>query len=155
LAPAGAGGASPAERDVPDPAEVVAEADYRRYLMQRVLAVVQRDFQTATWQAFWETVIEGWPAAEAAAEVGLKADAVYAALARVRLGLRQELEGLLDWGWPGAETPRFSAVPRQMICRNTFQEIKLRPRPRCPTRDFYATSPCATLLSSNAYLSRA
>src|SRR5262245_45357275 len=41
-----------------DPAEQIAEADYRAYLTRRVLHILQRDFQPATWQAFWDCLIE-------------------------------------------------------------------------------------------------
>jgi RNA polymerase sigma-70 factor (ECF subfamily) len=82
--------------DAADPADVVAEADYRAHLMRRVLHIVRRDFQPATWQAFYETVCNGRSAAEVAAELGLRVDAVYAAVARVRRRLCRELEGCLD-----------------------------------------------------------
>jgi RNA polymerase sigma-70 factor (ECF subfamily) len=79
-----------------DPADQLAEADYREQLTRRTLQILQRDFQPATWQAFWGCLIEGRPAAEVGQGLGLSAEAVYAAVARVRRRLRQELKGFLD-----------------------------------------------------------
>jgi RNA polymerase sigma-70 factor (ECF subfamily) len=43
-----------------------------------------------TWQAFWLTAIEGWPAAKAAAKLGMTIAAVYVATNRVGTMLRAE-----------------------------------------------------------------
>ncbi len=72
------------------------EVEYRQQLAGRALAVMSRDFQPATWKAFWEQVVEGRPAADAAAELGLSVGAAYAAKFRVLDRLRQEMAGLLD-----------------------------------------------------------
>ncbi len=72
------------------------EADYRRYLVDRALAVMQREFQPATWRACWEVVVNGRPAEDVGAELGLSAAAVRAAKYRVLNRLRRELDGLLD-----------------------------------------------------------
>jgi RNA polymerase sigma-70 factor (ECF subfamily) len=80
----------------PDPAELRAEAEYRGELARRALELMQKDFQPTTWKACWETIAEGRPAAEVAAELGLTVSAVYCANCRVLGRLRQELAGLLD-----------------------------------------------------------
>jgi RNA polymerase sigma-70 factor (ECF subfamily) len=80
----------------PDKLEALWDAEYHRCLAGRALAVMQGDFQEATWRACWETVAAGRPAAEVAAELGLTVGAVYAAKFRVLDRLRQELRGLLD-----------------------------------------------------------
>jgi len=72
------------------------EVDYRKQLVQRALSIMSRDFQPATWKAFWEQVVEGRPAAEVAAELGLTIGAAYAAKFRVLNRLRQEMAGMLD-----------------------------------------------------------
>jgi RNA polymerase sigma-70 factor (ECF subfamily) len=97
--PAAAVPHDPAELDqLPDPHRIdeIPEADYRRHLVSQALRLMQRDFQRATWQACWQTVVEGRPAAAVAAELGMSRDAVYAARSRVLRRLRQELAGLLD-----------------------------------------------------------
>jgi len=76
--------------------EAITEAEYREYLVRRALELMQADFHPTTWKAFWECVTEERPAAEVAAELGLKVEAVYTAKSRVLRRLRKELEGLLD-----------------------------------------------------------
>ena len=72
------------------------EGEYRQQLVGRALAIMSRDFQPATWKAFWEQVVEERPAAEVAAELGLTVRAAYAAKLRVLDRLRQEMAGMLD-----------------------------------------------------------
>jgi len=80
----------------PDENAAFAEAEYRQHLVSRALRLMQAEFQPRTWQACWEHVVSGRPAAEVAAELGLSIDPVYAAKSRVLRRLRQELQGLLD-----------------------------------------------------------
>jgi RNA polymerase sigma-70 factor (ECF subfamily) len=84
------------EPAVPDTNLAVEEAEYRDYLVGRAFRLMRADFQPTTWQACWEHLVEGRPAAEVAAHLGLTVDAVYAAKSRVLRRLRQELDGLLD-----------------------------------------------------------
>lgn len=79
-----------------DSLAVFEEEEYRRYLVKRALEVMQADFQPTTWQACWQIVVQGRPAAEVAAELGLSLNAVYAANYRVLHRLRQDLDGLLE-----------------------------------------------------------
>jgi RNA polymerase sigma-70 factor (ECF subfamily) len=72
------------------------EVNYQQLLVNRALAIMSGDFQPATWQAFWEQAVEGRPAAEVAAELGLTVGAACAAKFRVLDRLRQELAGMLD-----------------------------------------------------------
>ncbi len=85
-----------AELAVPDEVEGVAEAEYRLYIVGRVLRLIQDEFQESTWRAFWENVAEDRPAAEVADRLGLSVAAVYAAKSRVLRRLRQELALLPD-----------------------------------------------------------
>jgi RNA polymerase sigma-70 factor (ECF subfamily) len=80
----------------PDEIADFQEAEYRQHLVGRALRLMQVEFQPATWQACWEHVVSGRPAAEVAAELGISVDSVYAAKSRVLRRLRQELQGLLD-----------------------------------------------------------
>jgi RNA polymerase sigma-70 factor (ECF subfamily) len=72
------------------------EREYRLYILGRALRLMAEDFELATWQACWETVACGRPAAEVAAELGLTVNAVYLAKARVLGRLRHDFKGLLD-----------------------------------------------------------
>jgi RNA polymerase sigma-70 factor (ECF subfamily) len=79
-----------------DPSTALAEDDYQVYVLGRALALMQQEFQPTTWQACWEHVVQGRPAEEVAAEVGISVNAVYLAKSRVLRKLRRELDGLLD-----------------------------------------------------------
>ena len=81
---------------VPDDSDALMEKEYRDYLIGRALQVMKTDFQPATWQACWEHVGRGRPAAEVAAELGISVKAVYLAKARVLRRLREELDGLWE-----------------------------------------------------------
>jgi RNA polymerase sigma-70 factor (ECF subfamily) len=80
----------------PDGTVAFEEAEYRQHLVSRALRLMRAEFQPTTWQACWEHVVSGRPAAAVAAELGLSVDSVYAAKSRVLRRLRQELQGLLD-----------------------------------------------------------
>jgi len=81
---------------VPDGAEILEEEEYRHYLVNRALELMQTDFEPATWKACWETVVNERPAAEVAKELGMTVNAVYLAKGRVLSHLRNDLQGLLD-----------------------------------------------------------
>jgi RNA polymerase sigma-70 factor (ECF subfamily) len=81
---------------VPDDISVLQEEEYRVHLVGRASRLMRKDFQPATWQAFWEHGVLKRPAAEVAAELGLTPAAVYCAKCRVLERLRLELRGLLD-----------------------------------------------------------
>jgi RNA polymerase sigma-70 factor (ECF subfamily) len=92
--PAGPGGLA----DVAGPEDVpeLEEAEYRQHLVRRALAVMQAEFEPATWKACWEFVVCDRPAAEVARELGISVNAVYLAKGRVLRRLREELAGLLE-----------------------------------------------------------
>lgn len=62
--------------------------------LNRILAVMQGEFEQRTWRAFMETTAQGRKPADVAAELGMSIDAVYKAKSRVLCRLRQELRGL-------------------------------------------------------------
>ena len=78
------------------PLAEMEEAEYRRELSRRAVEAVRGDFGEQTMAAFAGTKVDGRPAAEVAAELGLTAGAVYLAVNRVMTRLRAELDGLLD-----------------------------------------------------------
>ena len=57
---------------------------------------MRRDFDAATWQAFWACVVEGRSAPDVGRSLGLSPGAVRAAKFRVLYRLRRELDGLID-----------------------------------------------------------
>jgi RNA polymerase sigma-70 factor (ECF subfamily) len=68
----------------------------RRSLLHRSLELVQAEFESNTWKAFWRTTIDTAAPEAVAAELGLSVNAVYKAKSRVLRRLRKELEGLVD-----------------------------------------------------------
>jgi RNA polymerase sigma-70 factor (ECF subfamily) len=86
----------PASLPAPDTSEAVGETEYRRYVVGRALRLMQADFEPSTWQACWNYLVEGRPAAEVATALGMTVNAVHLAKSRVLRRLRRELEGLLD-----------------------------------------------------------
>ena len=70
--------------------------EYQRLLLDRGLELLAGDFQSSTWNAFWEHGYKGRPAAEVAAELGLTVGAVWAAKFRVVARLREDLQGLME-----------------------------------------------------------
>lgn len=79
-----------------DPAELVSETEYRAILAARAAQLIRTEFSPTAWSAFWNTAVEERGAAEVASELGMTANAVYLARARVLARLRVELAGLMD-----------------------------------------------------------
>ncbi|MBX7106634.1 MAG: sigma-70 family RNA polymerase sigma factor [Gemmataceae bacterium] len=85
-----------AESEHPDAIAELTELEYRGYLVNRALELMQRDFEPSTWKAVLAYTIGGQSAAEVARTHGLTVGAVYGAKFRVVTRLREELDGLLD-----------------------------------------------------------
>lgn len=84
------------EPALPDPAEEFWEQEYREHVLRRALDIMRGDFPEKTWQACWQTVMEGKSAAAVAAAQGTTVGAVHAAKFRVLTRLRAELSTLMD-----------------------------------------------------------
>jgi RNA polymerase sigma-70 factor (ECF subfamily) len=80
------------ESVTPDPTQAAAD---QRGLYQRALELIQSEFAERTWQAFWRVAVEGRPAVEVAAELGMSPGAVYIAKSRVRRRLQEEFADLV------------------------------------------------------------
>jgi RNA polymerase sigma-70 factor, ECF subfamily len=74
------------------------ETEYRRQLVASALPLIEQEFSTREWQAFRRHAVDGLPAADVAAEMGLRIGTVYAAKSHVLSRLRQELAGFLEDG---------------------------------------------------------
>jgi RNA polymerase sigma-70 factor (ECF subfamily) len=70
-----------------DESEPAAESD----LLRRALELIRAEFEPRTWQAFWQTAVEGRAAADVGAELGMTPGAVRVAKSRVLQRLRAEL----------------------------------------------------------------
>jgi RNA polymerase sigma-70 factor (ECF subfamily) len=72
------------------------EREYRLYVLGRALRLMVNEFEPVTWQACWNTIVLGRPAADVASDLGTTVNAVYLAKSRVLGRLRRDLDGLLD-----------------------------------------------------------
>jgi RNA polymerase sigma-70 factor (ECF subfamily) len=78
--------------DGPESAEF--DHELRRALFHRAAEQVRGEVQAATWQAFWETSIEGASAADAARKLGMTVGAIRVAKCRVLARLRA---AVIEW----------------------------------------------------------
>jgi len=83
----------------PAPAEEESaawEREVRLNLLAWAGEQVRPSVQETTWQAFWQTAVEGKSGKETAAALGISVAAVYLAKSRVMARLRQEVQQQLD-----------------------------------------------------------
>lgn len=76
--------------------DYMEEAEYRQYLVQRLLPLLEPEFPAHAWRVFHACAVEGHAPADVAAECGISVPAVYAAKSRVLRRVREELAELLD-----------------------------------------------------------
>ena len=100
--PRGSGDADAHERLDATPAresdgpEADWEREYQRQLTDRAMDRVKHEFQRNTWDAFWQTAVDGKAAAEVGAGLKMSAGAVYVAKSRVLARLREEVRKMID-----------------------------------------------------------
>jgi RNA polymerase sigma-70 factor, ECF subfamily len=70
--------------------------EHDEHVTQQILAIVRTDFKEKTWAAFQRFALDGVPAAQVAAELGLSLNAVVLAKSRIMARLREEARGLMD-----------------------------------------------------------
>jgi RNA polymerase sigma-70 factor, ECF subfamily len=63
-------------------------------LFRRALAMIRAEFEQRTWQAFWQTTVDGRTPKDVAADLGMSPGAVRVAKSRVLHRLREELGDL-------------------------------------------------------------
>jgi RNA polymerase sigma-70 factor (ECF subfamily) len=71
------------------------DRDHDKHVVEKLLAVVQSDFTSTTWEAFRRFGVYGVPAGRVAEELGLSENAVILAKSRVLKRLREEAGDLL------------------------------------------------------------
>jgi RNA polymerase sigma-70 factor, ECF subfamily len=71
------------------------DRDHDAHVVQKLLAVVQSDFSSSTWEAFRRFGVDGIPARQVAEEMGLSENSVLIAKSRVLKRLREEAGELL------------------------------------------------------------
>jgi RNA polymerase sigma-70 factor (ECF subfamily) len=72
------------------------DEEHDRYVLNRLLDLLDEEFEPTTVRAFRRLALEGADGAETAKELGLSLVAVYKAKSRVLRRIRQEAEGLID-----------------------------------------------------------
>jgi RNA polymerase sigma-70 factor (ECF subfamily) len=75
----------------PEP-EAAWEQEFQQQVFRLAAAQVQDHFAQTTWQAFWQTAVEGKSAAVVAQELGLSVGAVYVAKSRVLARLAEQVQ---------------------------------------------------------------
>jgi RNA polymerase sigma-70 factor (ECF subfamily) len=81
----------------PDPEDQQAaqwDLEYEQRLFAWAAERVRGGFQEPTWQAFWQTAVEGRSSHQVAEALGLSVGAVYIARSRVLARLREEIQQL-------------------------------------------------------------
>lgn len=73
------------------PGSELLRTEYRREVFQWAARQVRNEFRHDTWQAFWQTAVEGRPIADVAAEFGKGPGPVYTARGRVMKRLREKI----------------------------------------------------------------
>jgi RNA polymerase sigma-70 factor, ECF subfamily len=72
------------------------DQEHDRHVLDRLLELIQPQFEASTWRAFRRQVIDGIPARVVAAELSMTVNAVLIAKSRVLTHLRREADGLVD-----------------------------------------------------------
>jgi RNA polymerase sigma-70 factor (ECF subfamily) len=67
------------------------DREYERQLFAWAAEQVRGGFQESTWQAFWQTAVEGKSGKEVAQELGMSVAAVYLAKGRVMTRLKEQI----------------------------------------------------------------
>jgi RNA polymerase sigma-70 factor (ECF subfamily) len=82
-----------------DPASELSrlwDREHDQHVLRRLLALIEPEFRSATWQAFHRQVIDEAPPEAVAAELGMTVNAVLIAKSRVLSHLRCNAQGLVD-----------------------------------------------------------
>jgi RNA polymerase sigma-70 factor (ECF subfamily) len=80
----------------PEHFEAHWEAQWQRRLFEWACEQAGQDFSEATWQAFWRTAVDGQPARQVAADLGLTLTAAYHARCRVLARLKELVQSAQD-----------------------------------------------------------
>lgn len=70
--------------------------EYERNLAALAMRQVQAEVMPATWQAFWQTAVEGRSGREVSEALGISAGAVYVARSRVLARIKEEVQRLQE-----------------------------------------------------------
>jgi RNA polymerase sigma-70 factor (ECF subfamily) len=71
------------------------DSNDERLLFLQALEIIRCEFESKTWDAFWQVTVEGRSPADVAAELGISTNAVYLARSRILRRLRTEFSELI------------------------------------------------------------
>jgi RNA polymerase sigma-70 factor (ECF subfamily) len=94
-----AAGADSVLEQLADPAcglSRVWDEQHDRHVLHAVMEMVRPEFTSSSWQAFRRVAVNGVPARQVAAELGLSVNAVLIAKSRILTRLHEEARGLVD-----------------------------------------------------------
>jgi RNA polymerase sigma-70 factor (ECF subfamily) len=78
-----------------EPPSSFTEHEHLQYLVHRALAIMKEEFETTSWQACWEYIVNDLPAKAVAKKLGITENAVYLAKARIVRRVREEMSDFL------------------------------------------------------------
>ena len=84
------------EQPAPDDSSDQWDREYERGLFSWAAERVRPEFQEQTWQAFWQTAVDGNNPKAVAAGLGMSPGAVYVAKSRVLARLREKVQEMQD-----------------------------------------------------------
>lgn len=67
------------------------EAEYRQHLFHWAADQIREEVEESTWQAFWQTAVEGHSPKDVAKRLEMKVGTVYVAKSRVLLRIRERI----------------------------------------------------------------
>lgn len=79
-----------------DPAELIADTEYREYVLRRVYGLVMSEFTPSNQEVFQRLVVEGCSPQQISTDLGTSVNAVYLIRSRMLRRIREELTDLLN-----------------------------------------------------------
>ena len=83
-------------RPGPDEESAIWDREYQQRLLAYAAEQVRPSFEETTWQAFWQTAVEGTPGKDVARKLGMTLGAVYIAKSRVLARIKEHVRQLLE-----------------------------------------------------------
>ena len=75
----------------PEDEDAFVESEHRRCVFDWAVEQIRVDFQPSTWQAFWQTSVEGKETKQVADDLGMTVGAVYIARSRILARLKEKI----------------------------------------------------------------
>jgi RNA polymerase sigma-70 factor (ECF subfamily) len=82
--------------EIPDPMSAAEDEAEVGALYRQAVELIRAEFEEPTWKAFWRVVLDGRPATEVAADLGVTPAAVRKAKSRVLHRLKERLGDAID-----------------------------------------------------------